>query len=184
VVDIGPTFNDADAYERYMARWSRAVGAIFLDWIAAPAELRWLDIGCGTGVFTRLVLDTCKPTAVSGVDPAATQINYARMRRAERVDFHVADAVALPFLNEAFDIVASALVINFVPDRRRALAEMRRVCRPGGVVALYVWDFAAGRSPGWPLARGMRDAGIDAKPMPGAADSSIEGLKALFEQTG
>src|SRR5688572_18283770 len=129
-------FDDGAAYETFMGRWSRAAGAVFLEWIGAPRNARWLDVGCGTGVFTELVLDTAFPAAVSAVDPTAKQIEHARSRPVgQRVDFQVGDAQALPFPDDAFDVVVSALVINFIPDRAKALAEMRRVGRPGAIVA-------------------------------------------------
>ena len=185
MADSTVAFDDGAAYERFMGRWSRAVGAVFLDWLAPPKGVRWLDVGCGTGVFTELVLDTRSPAAVVAVDPAAAQIDYARMQPvAQRADFRVADAQALPFPDRSFDVVASALVINFIPDRRRALAEMRRVGRLGGGVAGYVWDFAAERGSGWPLVRGMRRIGVEPPRIPGAEDSSIKALQSLFEQAG
>lgn len=178
-------FTDGAEYERRLGRWSRAAGVIFLDWIAPPRGVRWLDVGCGTGVFTELVLDTCAPAGIAAVDPAAAQIELARSKPVSaRADFRVADAQTLPFPNEAFDIVASALVINFIPDRARALAEMRRVSCPGGLVAGYVWDFAAERAAGSPLRRGLRHLGVKLPPNPGAEDSRLEALDALFAGAG
>jgi len=122
VVELAHSFDDSAAYERFMGRWSRAVGAIFLDWVAPPAGARWLDVGCGTGIFTELVLDACSPAAVFAVDPAEAQIDHAcRQTVGQRANFRIADAQVLPFPNSTFDVVASALVINFIPDRVRAL---------------------------------------------------------------
>jgi ubiquinone/menaquinone biosynthesis C-methylase UbiE len=178
-------FDDGAAYERLMGRWSRAAGAVFLDWLAPPPGARWLDVGCGTGVFTQLVLEQCAPEAVTAVDPAQPQIDHAcRQRGGLRATFQVADAQALPFADSMFDVVASALVINFIPDRSRAVSEMRRVGRPGGVVAGYVWDFAAEWSPTWPLRRGIRQCGSNIPEVPGARDSSLDALRFLFEQAG
>ena len=157
-----------------MGRWSRAVAPAFLDWVAPPSGARWLEVGCGTGVFTELVVDTCAPAMVSAVDPSSAQIDHARRQPvARRVDFRVGDAQALPFADGAFDVVAAALVINFIPDRPRALGEMRRVARAGGIVAGYVWDFAAERSPSGPLRVGMRQFGTDVPELPGTRDSSL-----------
>jgi SAM-dependent methyltransferase len=179
------TFDDGAAYERFMGRWSRAAGAVFLDWVAPPSDARWLDVGCGTGVFTELVLDRCAPTTVVAIDPSAAQIKLARSKQvAQRADFRVADAQALPFPDGAFDVVASALVINFIPDPARALAEMRRVARPGGVLAGYVWDFAGSRSPGSVLRRAMRRAGTDGPAVSGTETSRLDAIRALFAQAG
>lgn len=178
-------FDDAAAYERFMGRWSRAIGHIFLDWVAPPRDARWLDVGCGTGVFTELVLNRCSPGALVAIDPAIAQIDYARTQPiAQAAEFRVADAQALPFPERSFDVLASGLVLNFIPDRTRALSEMCRVGRPGGLVAAYVWDFAGGRGTAWPLAHGMRKIGMDVPMVPGAADTSVDALRSLFERAG
>ena len=151
------SFDDSAGYERLMGRWSRAVGRIFLDWVSPPQGARWLEIGCGTGVFTELALEKCSPSVLSAIDPAKTQIDHAKQRPTTRLaDFQVADAIAVPFPNASFDVIVAALVINFISDRPRALAEMRRVARRGAMVAGYVWDFAEELSPTGPFRCGLR----------------------------
>lgn len=178
-------FTDGAAYERRLGRWSLAAGAIFLDWLAPPSGARWLDVGCGTGVFTELLLDTCSPATVVAVDPAAAQIEHALSKPlSARVDFRVADAQSLPFPDATFDVVASALTINFIPNRPRALAEMRRVGRPGCLIAGYVWDFAAERGPISPMRMGLRLIGAKIPPVPGMEDSRLEALSSLFAAAG
>jgi ubiquinone/menaquinone biosynthesis C-methylase UbiE len=174
-------FTDGAGYERLMARWTGDAGTTFLDWLAPPSGAHWLDVGCGTGVFTELVIDRCAPASVIAIDPSPAQIELARTKPVARhVDFRVADAQTLPFPDGTFDIVVSSLVINFIADRPRALDEMRRVCRPGGVIAGYVWDFAAGRSPNSPIRFGLQQIGVEPTPVPGAEDSRPEALTSLF----
>jgi SAM-dependent methyltransferase len=185
MAEVVLNFDDSAAYERFMGRWSRAAGAIFLDWMAPPAGARWLDVGCGTGIFTELILARCSPAAVFGVDPAVAQINYAlRQPTAQRAHLRVANAEALPFEDATFDVVVCALVMNFIPDRPRAIAEMRRVARAGGLVAGYVWDFAAEFSPSWPLRVAMRRIGADVPQVPGSEDSKLGTLFSLFNAAG
>ena len=164
----GHSFDDGEAYEQFMGRWSRELGKAFLAWLQPPEGAHWLDVGCGTGIFTELISDTCAPASVIAVDPSESQIARARKRVARtKAEFRLADAQELPFPDESFDVVASALVMNFVPDKTRAMSEMRRVARPGGLIAACVWDFAAELSPSGPLRRAMRRIGIDAPPVPG-----------------
>lgn len=178
-------FSDEAAHEQYMGTWSLAAGKIFLDWVAPPINARWLDIGCGTGVFTGLVLDTCAPVMVVAVDPSESQIDVARDKPiARRAVFRVADAQALPFQNAAFDVVASSLVINFIPDPVRALAEMRRVGRPGGVVAGYVWDFAAERAPSSHIRSGFSRMGVTYQASVGAEHTRLQVLTSFFDRAG
>jgi SAM-dependent methyltransferase len=185
LTEVAHRFEDSAGYECFMGRWSRAVGVIFLDWMAPPAGGRWLDVGCGTGIFTELILDTCSPSAVFAIDPEQAQIDYAKRQPvAGRANFQTADAQALPFPDGTFDVVASALAINFIPDRARALAEMRRTLRGGGVAGGYVWDLAAERSPSWPLRRGLREIGVHVPQVPGTADSTLGSLEAFFEAAG
>ena len=183
MTDIAHDFDDAAAYEQFIGRWSRSVGGVFLQWLAPPPHLQWLDIGCGTGVFTKLICDRYAPKTVFASDPSEAQIEYAtRQSIAQRAEFHVADAQALPFADSSFDIVTAALVINFIPDRLPALAEMRRVLRAGGTVAGYVWDFAAELAPGWPLRLAMRKVGVNAPNVPGTEDTTAESLRRLFQR--
>ena len=168
-----------------MGCWSRAAGEAFLDWVGSRSGARWLEVGCGTGVLTQLILDKAAPESLVAIDPAAAQIQHARPRSlADRVSFRVADAHALPFEEATFDVVASGLVLNFIHDQARALLEMRRVAVRGGIVTGYVWDFAAELSPSWPLRVGLREMGVDVPQVPGVDGSGVDGLRALFEQAG
>ena len=91
-------FDDGAAYEEMMGKWSRSAGEIFLDWLTPPPALRWIDIGCGNGAFTELLVDRCAPAEVAGVDPSEGQLAFARTRPAGRVaQFQQGHAMALPF---------------------------------------------------------------------------------------
>ena len=182
---LAHSFDDALGYEQFMGRWSRPLSQEFLRWLSVPAKMKWLDVGCGTGIFTKTVLDTCCPTTVVGVDCARAQIDHARQSVDDRrAKFHVADARKLPASDASFDVVASVLAINFVPDRSRALAEMRRVVRPNGLIGGCVWDFSAELSPSWPIRVGMSRVGVAAPPIIGTEVSSLDALVSLYKQAG
>ncbi|MBB3082688.1 class I SAM-dependent methyltransferase [Geodermatophilus sabuli] len=151
----------AAGYEAYVGRWSRAVAPRFLAWLGVPAGRAWLDVGCGTGALTEAVLAGWSPASVVGVDPSPAFLASARSHVPDgRASFREVAAQALPLHDESVDAVVSGLVLNFVPDRPAGLAEMRRVVRPGGVVAAYVWDYADGMQ----LIRLFWDAAVDLDP--------------------
>jgi SAM-dependent methyltransferase len=140
---ISTTWGQGEVYDRYMGRWSRPVALDFLAWLAAPAGLRWLDVGCGTGALAEAILSHAAPAQVTGVDPAAGFVEHARRSVVDsRAQFEIGDAQRLRLDDQSFDSVVSGLALNFVPDPAKALGEMSRVARRGGVVAVYVWDYA------------------------------------------
>lgn len=140
-----PTWEQGDAYDAFMGRWSRPVAAEVVAWLAVPPGRRWLDVGCGTGALTASVLADAQPVAVAGVDTSAGFVAYAEERvRNPRATFQVADALDLPFASGAFDAAVSGLVLNHTPDPAGIVREMARVTAEGGTVAAYVWDYDSG----------------------------------------
>jgi SAM-dependent methyltransferase len=131
-----------DVYEPYVGRWSRLVAPEFLAWLDAPSGLAWLDVGCGTGALTEAIATTCAPERLAGIDPSPGFLDFARRRLGPTVELRQGDAQSLPFAAAEFDRIVCGLVLNFVPDQALAAAELARVTRPGGEVALYVWDYA------------------------------------------
>lgn len=131
------------AYERYMGRWSRKVAPQFAAWVDASPEAKWIDVGCGTGELTIGVLGRSEPSQVVGIDSAEAFLQVAEAQVSDpRVQFKKGDALAIPEGDDSFDVAVSGLVLNFVTNKDRAVQEMVRVTRPGGTVALYVWDYA------------------------------------------
>jgi SAM-dependent methyltransferase len=178
-------FDDGAAYERYMGTWSQRVGEAFLDWLAPQAGWRWLDVGCGSGAFTEMLVERCAPAAVHGIDPSEEQLAYARARAALRAaEFISGDAMALPFADDAFDAAVMPLVIFFVPEPARGVAEMARVVRPGGVVAAYAWDVVGGGFPYETLKAEMRRMGIAVPQEPSRDASRIDAMRDLWAGAG
>jgi len=134
-----------DSYDVYMGRWSRQIAPRFLAWLKPEDDLDWLEVGCGTGALTAEILRRCKPRSLTSIDPSEGFLARARANVPdERVRFQQGDAQALPAANSSKDIVVSALVLNFVPDKEKALHEMKRVARRGATIAFYVWDYPGG----------------------------------------
>lgn len=130
-------------YEPYVGRWSRLVAKDFLAWLEVSPNLDWLDVGCGTGALTEVILQHAQPRSVKGMDPSTGFIEHARAHITDpRATFEVADAQSLPFDSARFGAAVAGLVLNFVPKPAVAVREMVRAVGPGGVVAAYVWDYA------------------------------------------
>ena len=130
-----------DAYEAYMGRWSRPVAEAALAWLGPSPGLTWLDVGCGTGALTEVILEAADPREILGVDPSADFLATAAGQIADpRVRFAVGDARALPVPDDAYDVVVAGLVLHFVPDPQAAVVEMTRAAVTGGTVTAYVWD--------------------------------------------
>ena len=178
-------FEDGGAYERYMGVWSQHVGETFLGWLGPQPGLRWLDVGCGNGAFTELVVERCAPGLVRGIDPSEQQLAYARARASLKGgEFVRADAMALPFPDDSFDAAVMPLVIFFVPEPPRGVAEMVRVVSPGGTVCAYAWDMDGGGFPYELVRASMRDLGL-AVPTPPSADvSPLAALADLWRTAG
>ena len=178
-------FEDGTAYDRSMGQWSLVAGQMFLDWLAPEAGLRWLDVGCGSGAFTELVMRHCAPSENQGIDPSEAQLAFARSRPGTRgAVFQQGDAMALPFPDNRFDAAVMALVIFFVPDPAKGVAEMARVVRPGGTVAAYAWDMDSGGFPFHPIQAELRALGF-LPPVPPSVDASrLEVLRALWNGAG
>jgi SAM-dependent methyltransferase len=134
-----------DSYDAFMGRWSRRIAPQFLDWLAVPAGQAWIEIGCGTGALSAAILSKAEPTSLIAIDPSQGFIDKAKANVSDsRVEFRVGDAQDLTLRNASRDVAVAALALNFVPDRPKALAEMKRVLRPGGVLGFYVWDYPGG----------------------------------------
>jgi SAM-dependent methyltransferase len=178
-------FTDGAGYDRFMGVWSRLAGQEFLDWIAPNEGQRWLDVGCGNGAFTQLIAEQNKPLALVGIDPSEEQLAYARQQPLlQGVDFVNANAMALPFPDDAFDLAVMPLVIFFVTEPAQGVAEMARVVAPGGTVAAYAWDMEGG---GFPYQRVNETLGAVGRvvPMPPSVGSSrLEALGDLWVAAG
>jgi SAM-dependent methyltransferase len=138
-------FNMREGYERFMGRWSRLLAPAYIAFAGVRDGERVLDVGTGTGSVASALAGAMPSSEVVGIDPSEALVAYAKSNTcSDRVRFEVGDAQALRHKDASFDQAMSLLVMNFVPDHEKALAEMRRVTRPGGTVSACVWDYNAG----------------------------------------
>ncbi|MEE8434685.1 MAG: methyltransferase domain-containing protein, partial [bacterium] len=127
-------------------RWSRVAAPIFLSWLEPAKGLSWVDVGCGTGPLSETILRQFAPSHLVGVDLAAPLIATAQdSLGGATAEFQVGDALQLPLPGGGRDLAVSGLLLNFLPDPAKGVEEMRRVIRPGGVVAGYIWDYTEGQ---------------------------------------
>ena len=177
-----------DAYEPYVGRWSRLVARQFVAWLGVPPNKDWLDVGSGTGALCEVILAAASPRQVTGVDPSDGFVSFARHKVTDaRATFQIGDAQKLPVADGSFDATVAGLVINFIPDQRKAVSEMKRATRPRGVVGAYVWDYAGEMQ----MMRHFWDAAVAMDPGAASLDEGRrfpvcrpEPLADLFRQTG
>jgi len=182
------TWSAGAAYEAYIGRWSRLVAREFVRALAVPRDRSWLDVGCGSGALVDAIVDGAEPRHVMGVDGSRGFVRHARAgSRGKTITFQAGDARALPVREGSFDAVVSGLVLNFVAEPARMVAEMFRAARPGGRVALYVWDYASGME----LLRYFWNAATALDPTAARFDEGArfpicapDPLRSLFEEAG
>jgi len=178
------SFNvSADAYLRFMGRYSEPLAAQFADLAGVGSGQRLLDVGCGPGALTAELVNRVGPDAVSAVEPSASFVAAARERLPD-VDIRQAAAERLPFGDAAFDAALAQLVVHFMADPVAGLREMGRVTQSGGVIAACVWDHAGGRGPlsaFWRAVRELDPAADDESNLAGVREGH---LAELFAQAG
>jgi SAM-dependent methyltransferase len=170
----------ADAYDRFMGRYSVLLSAQLADLAGVSAGQRVLDVGCGPGALIAELVARLGPAGVSAVDPSEPFVEAARARNPE-VDVQQASAEQLPFPDQAFDAALAQLVVHFMSDPVAGLVEMRRVTRPNGVVAACVWDHAGGQGPLSPLWEAAHELDGDVKDESQLAGSREGDLARLFD---
>jgi SAM-dependent methyltransferase len=170
-----------------VGRWSRRVAIDFLEWLDMPPALAWLDVGCGTGALAETIVERARAGQVFGVEPSDGFLAVARARIGDKVNLLQGSAAQIPLADEAVDVVVSGLVLNFIPDLAQALAEMKRVAKPQGTIAAYVWDYAQGME----LMRHFWDVATSLDPEAHALDEGTcfsvcrpTALAVNFEQAG
>jgi SAM-dependent methyltransferase len=178
------TFNvAADAYDRFMGRYSSGLSAQLADLAGVEPGQRVIDVGCGPGALTAELVRRLGADAVAAVDPSEPFVEAARRRHAG-VDVQLAPAEELPFPDDSFDTALAQLVVHFMSDPVAGLAEMARVTRPGGAVAACVWDLAGGRAPISPFWQAAHELDPDVKDESDLGGAREGHLAELFEAAG
>ena len=173
----------AEAYDRFMGRYSRLLSPQMADLAGVAAGQRVVDVGCGPGALTAELVARVGAGHVAAVDPSAPFVDAARERN-PGVDVRLASAEELPFPDAAFDAAIAQLVVHFIADPVDGIGEMARVVRADGVVAACVWDHAGGQGPlglFWETAHSLDEGVLDESGLAGAREGH---LASLFEAAG
>ncbi|MGB8582477.1 MAG: class I SAM-dependent methyltransferase [Candidatus Sulfotelmatobacter sp.] len=175
-------------YDQWMGRWSRLLAREFLKWLDLPHGFRWIDICCGSGVVAETIVELCQPASIDGIDASSQQIEFARRHRTRpHVTFQTGNARALPFADSSFDVAVCGLGLNYIPQPEPGLKEFRRVVRPEGTIAAYVWDYSEGARflrEFWDAAAAIDSEAVEFDQARRFPMCTPEGLRTLFEQTG
>ena len=173
----------AEAYGRFMGRFSGPLADELVALVGVAPGQRALDVGCGAGALTDVLVARLGVEAVAAVDPSESFVEVVR-RAHPTMDVRRASAESLPFEDAAYDVVLAQLVVHFMTDPVRGIAEMARVTVPGGTVAASVWDHAGGQGPlaaFWSAVRSLDPAAPDESHLPGVVEGH---LAELFAQAG
>ena len=173
----------ADAYDRFMGRYSAPLAPRFASWARVVAGQRVLDVGCGPGALTAELVRLVGTAAVTAVDPSEPFVAAARARHPE-VTVERASAEELPFWDDVFDAALAQLVVHFMADPVAGLSEMARVTSDRGVVAACVWDHAGGHGPLSPFWEAVHSLHPDAPDESGLAGARAGHLGELFRAAG
>lgn len=180
-------WDSSDSYENFMGRWSIFIAQSFLAWLAPSPKLKWLDVGCGTGALSETILDTCEPASLTAVDQSRDYVMAAQRRLGGRAVCKVGDALDLPLDSSSVNCAVSGLVLNFLPNKEKALSEMMRVTTQGDTVAVYVWDYGDKME----FLKKFWDTVVELDPNASHLHEGIRfristdrGLKELFEKSG
>ena len=168
----------AQAYQRFMGRYSELLAARFVELLDVAVGQRGIDIGAGPGALTAPLAEVLGVDGVAAIDPSRSFVAALR-ERIPGIDAREASAEAIPFVTGTFDLAAAQLVVQFMADPVAGLAEMARVVKPGGMVAVSVWDFAGRRSPlslFWGAARSLNPRIRDESNVPGARQGHLAEL--------
>jgi SAM-dependent methyltransferase len=176
-------FGNADSYARFMGRFSEPLAPKFADLVDVPAGGRVLDVGCGPGVLTGELVRRLGPGRVDAIDPSHGFVTAAR-ERLPGVDVREGSAEALPYADDAYDAAYAQLVVHFMADPARGLAEMARVTRPGRPVAACVWDHRGGRGPLSPFWSAVSEIDSEAATERWSTGSASGDLERLFAEVG
>jgi len=172
-----------EAYDRFMGRYSRPLAVDFAAWLDPTPGQRAIDVGCGPGALTGVLVDRLGGDAVAAVDPSAPFVESCR-QRFPGVDVQLGTAESLPHDDGTFDLAAACLVVHFMTDPVGGLTEMKRVTRPGGRVAATVWDLAGSRAPMAPLWEAVAEVAPGHPDESGFQGGSRASLLAVMEGAG
>jgi ubiquinone/menaquinone biosynthesis C-methylase UbiE len=180
-------FSAGDKYDRMTGAWSRLLAPLFVDFMQIQDGESVLDVGCGTGNLALAIAEKRRATKIVGVDLSKGFIEYAREKSSDlRLILEQGDVQNLPYAADSFDRAMAMLVIHFVPDKAKAISEMKRVTKRGGAIGTALWDAPPGMSPNQPLWDAAKTLGLpaDIPSASGSAPNSAAGSTKLLSEVG
>jgi ubiquinone/menaquinone biosynthesis C-methylase UbiE len=181
------SWKSGDPYEYFMGRWSSLAAQGFLDWLSPGHGLKWLDVGCGSGALSEAAIHGFQPENLIAMDQSEGFVLTAQKRLSSKAICKVGNAVDLPIEDCSVELTVSGLVLNFIPDVGKALAEMKRVTVDGGTVAIYVWDYAGKMDflqKFWEAAAELRNEASALNEAKRFSDCNSAALMKIFAQAG
>ena len=180
-------WKSGNPYEFFMGRWSTLVAHSFVDWLSPSPGCRWLDVGCGSGALSEAIIKHHQPESLTAIDQSEGFVKTTQNRLGKTALCKVGDALALPLDDNSVGFAVSGLVLNFIPEPEKALAEMRRVTVNGGTVAVYVWDYAGTMeflNTFWDVAIALNPGAANLHEGKRFPESNAQGLGKHFERAG
>ena len=181
------SWKSADPYEYFMGRWSSLAAQKFLKWLSPKHGLKWLDVGCGSGALSESATNGYKPIGLIAIDQSEEFVLTTQRRLNSNAICKVGNALDLPIEDSSVDLTVSGLVLNFIPNVQKSLAEMMRVTRKGGSVAVYIWDYAGKMDflqTFWETAEELRKEASALNEANRFSEFSVDALKKFFIEAG
>ncbi|RKZ98840.1 MAG: SAM-dependent methyltransferase [Gammaproteobacteria bacterium] len=186
-INIRDAWQSANPYEYYMGRWSSLVADKFIVWLSVPSQLKFLDVGCGSGALSKAIIDKHTSADILAIDQSEGFVTMTQERLGSHVQCKVDNALSLFLDDDSVNVAVSGLVLNFIPRPDKVIAELKRVTSTGGSIGVYVWDYTEKMeflTQFWNVAVELNPKASNLHEANRFPEFTGEGLEKLFEKAG